>query len=104
MIVMTQTSFSTGHLYRCFEDKLDSMNVLIYSLGMTGADVTKSFGQCFVVLQHLGVSFPSAVDDQCIGGELIEIRKCLTQVLPASVSDFQIMEDSQKVNAMVGFS
>ncbi|KAL7539994.1 hypothetical protein ACHAXR_009783 [Thalassiosira sp. AJA248-18] len=85
---------------KCFEDKLDSMNVLIRSLTIDGTSIEKAFEHCFAVLEYLGEQFPKDLDGECIRSELVDTNAKLQQLLPESLYKLPIMEDVQKKEAM----
>ncbi|KAL7542497.1 hypothetical protein ACHAXR_011828 [Thalassiosira sp. AJA248-18] len=85
---------------KCFEDKLDSMNVLIMSLSIDGTSIEKAFEHCFAVLEYLGERFPEDLDDECIRRELVGTYSKLQQLPPAALAKLPIMKDTQKKEAM----
>lgn len=86
---------------RNFDDKLDSLNVMIQSLSLDAKSVSKAFEQSFLVLAELGESFPTTPENKTIVKELLDVKTMLEQYAPSSISNIQPMHDPQKVKAMV---
>lgn len=89
---------------RSFEDKLDSMYVLIHSYQLDANHVSKASEQCFHVLGHLDEHFPEALDPSAISKELLEVKGLLEQYVPSSLSTLHQMENEQKIKAMVNLT
>lgn len=114
---------------KCFEDKLDTMNVLIKSLSVNGTSINEACDHCvsswdfaslfdiivffidnfflcmnaiqFAVLESLGESFPKDLDNDSVKQELVHTNSKLQQLLPESLENLPMMEDKQKKDAMV---
>ena len=82
---------------RCFEDKIDSMSVLIHWQVMTGVSNEMSLANILQVLAHLGETFPDAIDDCAVAEELDAVK----QLLPATLNDLPAMKDTRLIKAMV---
>lgn len=85
---------------RCFEDKLDSMRVLISYYQLDANSVAKSFEQCFFVLEQLGETFPKVPERDIIGTKLLEVKTLLDQYVPSSLCKIPSMVNQQKIHAM----
>lgn len=86
---------------RSFDDKIDSLFVLMNSLGMNGFS-DESIERGFHVLRHLGEEFPPSPDYYLIINELNEVKRFLWErLLKTNPSDIPKMENPQKIQAMV---
>lgn len=86
---------------RSFEDKLDTMILMIHSLTMD--DVEKAFEKSFWVLEQLGESFATSPNNETIARELYDAKNQLEQYSPATIPNIQPMCNPQKINAMVRY-
>lgn len=86
---------------RNFEDKLDSLNLVIHEATMNCGDSEQAFEKCFSVLKQLGESFPTSPDNKTIVSELIATKRRLEQYLPSTLSSIPPMIDLHKSKAMV---
>ncbi|KAL7545824.1 hypothetical protein ACHAWF_009170 [Thalassiosira exigua] len=82
---------------RCYEDKLESMMVLIESLVVSGS-VEEALKHALEVLQHLGEPISSDIDAKGMKTELLETHKCVLQM--PSLGDLPSMKDLRKIKAM----
>jgi len=85
---------------RNFNDKLDSLNVLIQSLSLDANSVSSAFNQSLMVLEHLGESFPSTAENEFIGRELIDVKNKLEKYVPSSISKIPPMKNENKIKAI----
>ncbi|KAL7471269.1 hypothetical protein ACHAXS_011577 [Conticribra weissflogii] len=84
-----------------FDDKIDSLYVLMNSLGMNGFS-DESIERGFHVLRYLGELFPQSPDYHLIINELNDAKRFLWERLSnTTLSDIPKMEDPQKIRAMV---
>jgi len=86
---------------RCFEDKLDTLNLMIHSSTIMASGVGQAFEQSFSVLEQLGESFPTSPDNKTIANELFNAKNQLEQYRPSAVSKLQPINNLQKAKAMV---
>ena len=85
---------------RSFEDKLDSLNLVIHAETMDAGNVSKAFDKNFSVLRQLGETFPAELDNETIAKEVVETKALLEQYQPSTVSSIQPMSNPVKVAAM----
>lgn len=86
---------------RSFEDKLDSLNLVIHSSTMDAGGLEQAIGKSFSVLEQVGESFPSTPDNETIAKELFQIKNGLEKYSPSTISSIQPMNDPRKIKAMV---
>ena len=85
---------------QCYDDKLDSMAVLINSLHMDGKSHDIVVDYAFEALEHLGETFPDKFDGSVIEKELLTVR----YLLPSNLNSLPPMVDANKRRAMVSLS
>lgn len=86
---------------RSFEDKLDSLSLVIHEATMSAGGVEEAFQKSFSVLEQLGESFPTSPDNETIVREIIDSKRQLEQYLPSTLSSIPPLSDPQKSKAMV---
>lgn len=99
--IMTQRINDVLNHARCFDDKIDTINLLIHSLSMDAKSVDDAFKKTFWVLEQFGETFPTNPDNETIARELVEAKNQLEQYLPSTLSSIPQMEDPEKLKAMV---
>ena len=77
------------------------MNVMIHACAFSFNSGEKGLELCFEVLQKLGERFPKSLEDAHIIKELTDTNKQLQWLLPSSLDTLPLMEDKQKLQAMV---
>ncbi|KAL7552211.1 hypothetical protein ACHAWF_018095 [Thalassiosira exigua] len=82
---------------RCYEDRLESMMVLIESLIMSACG-EEALTHSLEVLNYLGEPISNNFDNDSVKDELAETHKCVQQML--SLENLPPMKDPQKIRAM----
>ena len=87
----------------CFDDQLDSLNVLLQSMSLDANNLSNAFEKSCWVLEQLGESFPSTIDNDSIVSDLLEVKHLLERQVQVSgaLSNLPPMVDPQKIKAMV---
>ena len=87
----------------CFDDQLESLNVLIQSMSLDANNLSNAFEKSCWVLEQLGESFPSTTDDASIVRDLLEVKHLLERQVQVSgaLSNLPPMVNPQKIQAMV---
>ena len=80
------------------------MNLMIRYYQASGNSAAKGFELCFDVLEKLGESFPTSLEDAYIKRELTDTNRLLQALPPAALDSLPVMEDKQKLQAMVSLS
>ena len=80
------------------------MNLMIRYYQASGNSAEKGFELCFDVLEKLGETFPKTLEYAYIKRELTDTNINLQELLPASLDSLPVMEDEQKLQAMVRLS
>ena len=97
MVKRTNTVFAEA---LCFEDKIDSYNILIKSLSLRSIR-NETFEKGFFVLEQLGETFPSIVDRDVGVKEVLEVKASLQNISIESIADFPRMTDHLRLAGMV---
>lgn len=84
---------------RCYDDKLDTMGVLINTLVWDGKP-GKALEKSLTVLAFLGEPLSDNLNEEAIVVELIETHDCVQQISPASWKALPAMQDPRKMKAM----
>ena len=74
---------------------------MIQSYAYSGSSAEKGFDLCFSVLEKLGESFPKSLEDVYITTALTATSKQLQELLSTSLDSLPVMENGQKLQAMV---
>ena len=77
------------------------MNVMIHAYAYSVNSAEKGLDLSFDVLHKLGEKFPKSLEDAHIKTELTDTKKQLQGLMPSSLDALPVMEDKQKLQAMV---
>ena len=83
-----------------YEDKLDSMSVLIQSLTIAGK-FQEALDNALNILSYLGEPLSMNLDKVAIHRELLDIQDCMQRISMSSWDTMLAMKDPLKIKAMV---